>query len=166
MQRPDSMKSANVGDDFARANLKPRPLQSATPGDVIDVPAKSLPSDDMDVMPTSRMPRPGNEQAAARNRDPKEYMDEINEGIREAKQRRAAKGRDKYSDVRDMRWRRIDEPGAQSTSAPAQRQQGWINPKSVGGAAAAATVTGAGVYGLNRMMKKNKKEEEDGYEQG
>jgi hypothetical protein len=179
MQRPDSMKSANVGDDFVRRQMQQSNdrystegykqaairervrSNSGAPGDVIDIlppPRKEIHSPEF------------YEQAAARNRaataarrknstgelDTK--MDEITGDVRDATQR-IAKGRDDYRDVKNMRWRPIDE------STPA-RKQGWINPKSVGSAAAAATVTGAGVYGLNRMMKKNKKEEEDGYEQG
>jgi hypothetical protein len=135
MQRPDSMKSANVGDDFARANLKPRPLQSATPGDVIE----------LDTQPYS----PSKPSSPSQSADRQAYKN----------RRREAYDAGRQSEARGETW-------TSNASPAAARQQGWINPKSVGGAAAAAATVGAGAYGLNRMMKKKKEEEEDGYEQG
>jgi hypothetical protein len=145
MQRPDSMKSANVGDDFARANLKPRPLQSATPGDVVELDTQPYGSS----KPTSQ-----------------DYVGEINQGIRDAKDRQAYKNRRRKAYDAGRQSEARGETWTSNASPAAARQQGWINPKSVGGAAAAAATVGAGAYGVNRMMKKKKEEEEDGYEQG
>jgi len=217
-QLPGSRKSANVGDDFARANPKPRPLQSATPGDVIDVPTrpdsrsqaqseirradmarrraradarrrnrtesvdvppKSLPSDDMDVMPTSRKEihsPEAYEQAAARLRAEKAARRQnrtesveiqtrpyspSQSADRQAYKNRSRKayGAGRQSEARGETWTNTASPAA-------ARKQGWINPTSVGGAAAAAAGVGAGAYGFNRMTKKKNEEEEDGYEQG
>jgi hypothetical protein len=170
MQRPDSTKSANAGDDFVRRQMQQSNDRYSTEGykqAAIRERVRSnsgAPGDVIDVLPPPRQEIHSPEfyeQAAARNRAARAARRQSSVEPDDARAARLNESWDKF-----MEGRNRSTPNRRIAESTPARQQGWINPKSVGGAAAAATTVGAGAYGLNRMMKKKKEEEEDGYEQG